>query len=419
MKIRINKSELNGRISVPPSKSYTIRSLMCAALAKGKSRIINPLISDDTEAASEALGKVGIKIEKGDGCWELTGGRFHAPEGDIFCRDSAATIRFMTALSAIIPGKCRLVPGPSLARRPIEPLVTALNKLKIKCHLEDSTVVIDGGKFWGGTVSMSGDVSSQFVSALLFLCPLAEAGLNIRLTTPPESGPYIEMTIGCMKEFGVDIIASPTLQFFTGDFRPYKPTDYTVEGDWSSASYLLASGAMTGNIEVTDLNLNSLQGDRIILNLLNKMGASIQTKKEVVTAKRSNLGAIRVDLSDCIDLLPTMAMAAAIADGQSRFYGVKRARIKESNRVTAIREGLERMKIAVVEEEDTLVITGGKPEGATIDSFGDHRIAMAFSTLGAAIGNTTIEGAECVSKTYPQFWKTLESLGGKVEYNVQ
>jgi 3-phosphoshikimate 1-carboxyvinyltransferase len=182
-----------------------------------------------------------------------------------------------------------MVPSPSLAKRPIEPLITALNKLKIKCYLEDSAVVVDEGRFLGGNVSMTGDVSSQFVSALLFLCPLAEAGLNIRLITTPESGPYIEMTLDCMKEFGVDIIASPTLQFFTSDFRQYKTADYTVEGDWSTASYLLAAGAMTGSTEVTGLSLNSIQGDRVILNLLSKMGASIQTKKEVITASRSNL----------------------------------------------------------------------------------------------------------------------------------
>lgn len=418
MKVRINKSELRGRVVAPPSKSYTIRSLMCAALARGKSRIINPLLSDDTEAASEALGKVGIRIEKKDGYWEVFGGRFHAPEGDIYCRESAATLRFMTALSAIIPGKCRLVPGPSLSRRPIEPLITAMNKLKIKCYMEGSTVVVDEGKFWGGNVSMRGDVSSQFVSALLFLCPVVEAGLNIRLTTPPASGPYIEMTLGCMKEFGIDMIASPTLQFFTSDFRPYKTADYTVEGDWSSASYLLAAGAMTGSIAVTDLNLNSLQADRVIVNLLGKMGASMQTKRDVVTASRSNFKALKADLTDCIDLLPTIAMVAAMADGQSLFYGIRRARFKESNRVTAIKEGLKRMNIPVVEEDDSLVITGGKPVGATINSYGDHRIAMAFSLLGAAVGNTTIEGAESVSKTYPQFWQTLESLGAKVEYDV-
>ncbi len=418
MRVRINKSELRGRAVVPPSKSYTIRSLMCAALTKGKSRIINPLICDDTEAASEALGKVGIKIAKNNDCWEVSGGRFHAPEGDIYCRDSAATLRFMTALSSIIPGKCRLVPSSSLAKRPIEPLVTALNKLKIKCYLEDSTVVVDEGKFWGGNVSMTGDVSSQFVSALLFLCPLAEAGLNIRLTTPPESGPYIEMTLGCMKEFGIDIIASPTLQFFTSDFRPYKTADYTVEGDWSTASYLLAAGAMTGSTAVTGLSLNSIQGDRVILNLLSKMGASMQTKKEIITASRSNFKPIKADLTDCIDLLPTVAVVAALANGQSRLYGIRRARFKESNRVTAVREGLERMNIAVTEDDDMLLINGGKPVGATIDSFGDHRIAMAFSLLGAAIGDTVIDGAECVSKTYTHFWQTLEKLGAKVEYDV-
>ncbi|NLL89873.1 MAG: 3-phosphoshikimate 1-carboxyvinyltransferase [Dehalococcoidales bacterium] len=415
MRVKISKSELRGKVAVPPSKSYTIRSLMCAALAKGKSRIINPLISDDTEAASQALETVGIKIQKNDGCWEVQGGRFHAPDGDIYCRDSAATMRFMACLSAIIPGKCRLVPSPSLAKRPIEPLVAALNKLKVKCRMEDSVVVVDEGKFLGGNVSLTGDVSSQFISGLLFLCPLAEAGLNIRITTPPESGPYIEMTLGCMKEFGIDIIASPTLQFFTGDFRQYKPADYTVEADWSTASYLLAAGAIAGSTEATGLNLNSLQGDRVILNLLSKMGASIIAKKDMITTSRSNLKPIRADLTDSIDLLPTMAVVAALANGQSRFYGIRRARFKESNRVTAVKEGLEKMQIPVTENDDMLIINGGKPVGATIDSFGDHRIAMAFSLLGAAVGDTVIEGAECVNKTFPHFWETLESIGAKVD----
>jgi 3-phosphoshikimate 1-carboxyvinyltransferase len=391
---------------------------MCAALAKGKSRIINPLLSDDTEAASQALEKVGIKILKNDSCWEVHGGRFHAPDGDIYCRDSAATLRFMASLSAIIPGKCRLVPSPSLAKRPIEPLITAMNKLKIKCRVEDSAVIVDDGKFLGGNVSLTGDVSSQFISALLFLCPLAEAGLNIRLTTPPESSPYIEMTLGCMKEFGIDIIASPTLQFFTGDFRQYKPADYTVEGDWSTASYLLAAGAIAGCTEATGLNLNSLQGDRVVLNLLSKMGAAITAKKDMIITSRSNLKPIKADLTDSIDLLPTMAVVAALANGQSRFYGIRRARFKESNRVSAIKEGLEKMQIPVIEEDDILMINGGKPVGATIDSCGDHRIAMAFSLLGAAVGDTVIEGAECVTKTFTHFWKTMEGLGAKVDYNV-
>ncbi|MDD4873621.1 MAG: 3-phosphoshikimate 1-carboxyvinyltransferase [Dehalococcoidales bacterium] len=419
MKVLINRSEINGKVTAPSSKSYTIRSLICAAIAKGRSKIINPLVADDTEAASEALKKVGIDIQKKDTSWEISGGCFHAPEGDIFCRDSAATIRFMTALASIIPGECRLVPGTSLARRPIQPLIKALQELDVNCRLEGTTVVVDGGRLGGGTVSFPGDISSQYVSALLFLSPLAEAGLNICLTTPPESSPYIKMTLDCLEQFGIDVVASPTLQFFAGYRQNYKPAEYVVEGDWSSASYLMALGAIAGNIEITNLNLNSLQGDRLVLKLLNRMGAIIQNQKDSVIASRSVLKAVNADLSDCIDLLPTMAALAAIAEGKSYFYGIKRARIKESNRVRAVKQGLERMRIPVVEEEDELIITGGKPESATVDSFGDHRIAMAFSMLGIIAGNTIISGSECVSKTYPQFWNILESLGGKVDYNVQ
>jgi 3-phosphoshikimate 1-carboxyvinyltransferase len=227
------------------------------------------------------------------------------------------------------------------------------------------------------------------------------------------------MTMDCLKQFGIDVIASPTLQFFTGDRQSYKPAEYVVEGDWSSASYMMALGATSGNIEINNLNLNSLQGDRSILKMLNSMGSRIQTRKDSITVSRSDLKAITADMSDCIDLLPTMAVLGAIAKGKSRFYGIKRARIKESNRVTAIKQGLERMNITVIEDEDEMIITGGKPESATIDSFGDHRIAMAFSLLGSIAGDTTKEGAECVSKTYPGFWQILEKLGGKVDYDVQ
>lgn len=148
------------------------------------------------------------------------------------------------------------------------------------------------------------------------------------------------------------------------------------------------------------------------------MGASISAKKDVITSGYSKLKPIRADLTDCIDLLPTIAVVAALANGQSRFYGIRRARFKESNRVTAIKEGLGKMQIEVTEDDDMLTINGGKPVGAIVDSFGDHRIAMAFSLLGAAVGDTVIEGAECVSKTYTHFWQTLESLGAKVESDV-
>ena len=419
MKALIGKSKISGKLTAPPSKSYTIRGLMCAALADGKSRILNPLISDDTEAASEVLEQIGVGIRKNDDEWQVKGDNFHKPTADLFCRDSAATLRFMTAISSLVPGRCCLVAGPSLARRPIEPLLAALAQLGVECRLKDKDVIVDGGRLAGGTAQLPGGVSSQFISALLLISPLSKAGVTVRLTTPPRSKPYLEMTLDCMKKFGIEVQASKELMQFDITPQKYKPAEYIIEGDWSSASYLLALGAVSGEVEITNLNRQGLQGDRIMLNLLEEMGAEVVTSGSSIIVRRSRLKAITADLADCIDLLPTLAMLASVADGKSQFSGISRARLKESNRILALRDGLERMDISVTEEEDSLTITGTQPVGAAIDSFGDHRIAMAFSILGSVTGDTTINGAECVAKTYPDFWQTLKNLGGEVKLNVK
>ncbi len=415
MKVSINKSDLKGRVAAPPSKSYTIRGLMSAALAKGESRIINPLGSDDTEAALDVLEQVGIKIKRERNGWQISGGHFHKPAAELFCRASAATLRFMTAICSHIPGRCRLVPGPSLAQRPIKPLLQALGQLGVNGHTEGNSVVVDGGRLRGGTVEIAGDISSQFISALLFIAPLAEEGVTIRLTSPPESKPYLLMTLACLERFGIKIDSSADLRQFEVSRQRYRPTDYRVEGDWSSASYLLALGAISGPVTVTNLNRESLQGDKIMLNLLTDMGARVTLSRDTVTVARSRLKAITADLSQCIDLMPTMAALAALADGVSVLKGIGRARLKESNRVLAVGDGLVRMGIRVTEETDRLIITGGEPRGSLIDSHNDHRIAMAFSILGLAVGGTTMDRAECVAKTYPDFWATLKRIGGEVE----
>jgi len=246
---------------------------------------------------------------------------------------------------------------------------------------------------------------------LLFIAPLAESDVIIRLTTPLESKPYILMTLDCLEKFGIKVESSPDLTEFSVSRQAYKPAKYRVEGDWSSASYFLALGAVSGEVTVKNLNRQSLQGDRVILDLLKDMGACVSIDGDSVTVKKSSLKAIQADLSDCIDLLPTMAVLAAAADGVSQFAGISRARLKESNRVSALREGLEGMGIKVIEENDRLIITGSEPKGAVIDTRGDHRIAMAFGILGSVAGETVIDEAECVAKTFPQFWSTLQSVG--------
>ncbi len=419
MRASIYKNEVKGKVRAPSSKSYTIRGLMCAALAEGESEIIHPLASDDTEAAINVLSKMGIHAHQKGNLWQVIGGNFRQPDTDLFCGESATTLRFMTAICSLVPGKCRLTSAPSLSKRPMKPLLQALGQLDVDCAYrdEDSSVVVEGGRLKGGTVELPGDISSQFVSALLFISPFAEEGVIIKLNTPLESKPYVLMTLDCLQRFGIEIEASEDLREFEVLKQTYKPAKYRVEGDWSSASYLLALGSVCGEVEVENINPRSLQGDKTILDFLRDMGAWVGLNENSVVVRKSRLNAIRADLSDCIDLLPTMAVLAAMADGESEFIGIDRARIKESNRVSALREGLERMGIKVREERNKLTVTGSMPKGSIIDSKGDHRIAMAFSILGSVVGETIIDGAECVSKTFPEFWDILKSIGGEVKIN--
>jgi 3-phosphoshikimate 1-carboxyvinyltransferase len=417
MKASISKSEVLGKMVAPSSKSYTIRGLMCSALASGKSEIVSPLASDDTTAAINVLKKVGISIRQHKKSWMVEGGDFHTPTSDLFCGDSAATLRFMTAFGAIIPCVCHLTAGSSLSRRPIKTLIDALKMLGVRCSSNGDLppATVEGDKLKGGTTSLPGNISSQYVSALLHIAPFATEGMTIKLTTPLESRPYVMMTMDAMHWFGITIAFNDNLDTFEILPHKYKPTKFKVEGDWSSASYLLSLGALAGEVEVNNLDMESLQGDRMLVHFLEDMGASVITGRNSIIVRQSKLKAIKADLSDCIDLLPTMAVLAAVADGTSEFTGIERARIKESDRVAAVREGLERMGIRVVEGAKRLAITGGKLRGALIDSKGDHRIAMAFSLLGTVAGDTVIDQAECVAKTYPEFWEVFKKLGGNVE----
>ena len=421
MRAAICKSEVRGRARAPSSKSYTIRALMCAALARGRSEIVHPLTSDDTEASLAVLRKVGIHVDLGEDCWAVVGGDFREPDTDLFCGDSAATMRFVTAVSSLVPGKCRIVPGASLSRRPIKPLIEALGQMGVDCSClgEGGAVAVRGGSVRGGVVELPGDVSSQFVSALLLIGPFADEPVRITLTTPLESKPYVLMTVECLERFGVKVEMSEDLSEFKVLKQTYRPTRYEVEGDWSSASCLLALGALCGEVGIENLNPESLQSDKAILDLLRDMGATVRVNQEAVVVTKSKLNAIRADLSDCIDLLPAVAVLAAAANGVSELVGIERARIKESNRVAALREGLERMGIRVGEDSDRLTIAGAEPRGAVIDTWRDHRIAMAFGALGLAAGGTVINGAECVSKTFPEFWERVKSIGGEVKISGQ
>jgi 3-phosphoshikimate 1-carboxyvinyltransferase len=445
MKISVNKSAIKGVVNVPSSKSMTIRGLMCAALCRGVSEIVRPLISDDTNAAAEVLGKIGVHIQKENDLWKVSGGSLRASPGELHCGESATTMRFMIAICSLIPGRHVLVGGPSLTKRPVKSLVEALRKLGVKSTLGGKTtppVTIEGGTMRGSVTDIAGNVSSQFISALLLIAPFVQKEMIIKLTTPMTSTPYVLMTIWCLRKFGINV------KHEAGNFvvrrQRFVPTRLEVEGDWSSASYFLALGAVSKEgVTVENLSTSTLQGDRVMLDHLRRMGANVRVTGNTVAVSQNKLKPIKADLADSIDLLPTLAVLASLTDGKSEFTGIERARIKESNRVTAVREGLQKLGVTVTETTDRLIINGletpvkveetmddkpaekaaagdtlGRNETVVINSYGDHRIAMAFSVFGAARGNIIIDGAECVAKTYPGFWEAFKSAGGEIRENA-
>ncbi len=414
----VKPSPVSGAVAAPPSKSMTHRALTLAALAKGRSTIRNPLTADDTEATSRVLAELGVEISRG-GEWFVDGGILNAPVKALDCGESGTTLRFMASACALVDGDCRLVGGPSLSSRPVAPLLDALAQIGVKSESRGGLppVTINGtGRIGGGEAHLPGDVSSQFVSALLTVAPLADSPVKISLTTRLESRPYVAMTVDAMRTFGVEAEHTPDMMTLTAPLTPYRATTVTVEGDWSSASYLLAAGVLAGEARVTGLSHVSSQADKAIINILVEMGAEVKACSDSVTVRSSKLSGITADLSDCPDLFPVVSALCAAAKGTSRLTGLARLRLKESDRVAAMAEGLTRMGAIVEYDADSATIRGGNLRGAEVDPWGDHRIAMSLAVIALrAEGQTNIKDAGCVSKSYPGFWGDLAALGGRLE----
>jgi len=414
MNAHIGKCEPSGRLAVPSSKSYSIRAALCAALAQGESAIEDMLVADDTDAAFECLEALGVSISHRGRAVLVRGGDLRA--GSVLpCRESGATFRFLLALAATIPGRTVLQCAPSLARRPVEPLFAALRQLGSECDFDAAggKAMIIGQEAMVGAVTLRADISSQFLSALLLAAPRYRDGFRIELLTPLVSRSYVSMTLACMREFGVEVQVSADGRSYAVAGR-YHPSRYRVEGDWSAASALLALGALAGEVTVTNLPLASQQADAAMLSLLETMGASVGAQDGCVTVRQSSLRGATFDLSECIDLLPAAAVLGAGARGTTRLLGIGRARDKESDRVAAMMDGLQRLGFGVDVRGDEMHVTGGVGHSAVVSSAGDHRVAMAFCALGAVIGGVEIENAGCVAKTYPGFWHDVGLLGVEV-----
>ncbi len=406
----IKRSKLKGSIKAPASKSYTHRALICAALADGNSKIINFLDCDDSRETIGALRRFGNSIDETGDVLNIFGSKLKAPKEPIKLGASGTTYRFLLPLAALAEGETRLLVEGRLAERPIEPLLDALKQLGVEVNAEGNSVIIHGkDKIKGGKVRIPGNVSSQFISGLLFIAPLTEEGIDIELTTELESRPYVDMTISVMKDFGIE---AGGLKVNGG--QSFKAREYEVEGDYSSAAFLLAAGAINGEVEVTGLKKESLQGDRRIIEILKEMNSEIALS-DSIKIKKSNLKGIDIDVRDIPDLVPVLAVLGCFAEGETRILNAGRLRGKESDRLAAISKELGKMGADITDGEDNITITGGGLSGARIDPHNDHRIAMACAVAGLnADGETVIENSDCVKKSYPEFFKDLTKVGADI-----
>jgi 3-phosphoshikimate 1-carboxyvinyltransferase len=429
MDVTVSRSTVAGRAQAPSSKSYTHRAILAAGYAEGAA-VHDPLVSADTRATMRAVEAFGgnIEHEKDEDRLDIEGfgGTPETPADVVDCANSGTTMRLVTAAAALAPGLTVLTGDESLRSRPQKPLLQAIEQLggRAESTRDDGQApLVVGGPMTGGSAAIPGDVSSQFVTALLMAGPHTDAGVDIVLQTELKSAPYVDITLEVLDDFG--ITARKTGRGYSiGGFQRYDPSggEYHVPGDFSSMSYLLAVGTLAGDDAVTVAGARpSAQGDQAIVDILGEMGADIEWDREggEITVRGSDLEGIDVSVADTPDLLPTIAVVGAAADGATRITDAEHVRYKETDRVSAMTETLSRMGATVDEHEDELVIHGGDSdlEGTTLDGRADHRIVMALSVAGlVADGSTTITGAEHVDVSFPGFFEVLADLGADIDH---
>ncbi len=378
------------------------------------------LLSEDTEATLRAVTALGAKVKAEEGCWTIKGELpLKSAKEPIDCGESGATLRFMIPVAALAKGSSTLVFRGSLEKRPVEPLLASLRELGVKAHSEKlgdrDAVFVEGGGIVGGETSIRGDVSSQFISGLMFACPMAKVDTEIMLTSPLESADYVKMTQAVLANHGIKVPAHDNHIHIPAN-QTYAPSDGRVPGDFSSAAFLLAAAAITNSkVQINNLDYNSVQGDKAIMGILKHMGVNGKVCEDSIEIEGAGkfLKPIEVDAKNIPDLVPAIAALACYAKGTSHIFGAHRLRLKESDRLESLYLELTKMGAQITINDDGLIIEGGSPlHGAVIDPHNDHRIAMACAVAALrAKGETTIENAECVRKSYPQFFTHLRQIG--------
>ncbi len=418
--IQAVKKPIQARVNIPGSKSITNRALLLAALADGVSEISSILISDDTTALIEALRQLGVMIQYDattqtcivGGC----SGRFPQEEATVWCEDAGTVARFLVAACAASPGRYAFDGSPRLRERPIQLLLNALHMQGAKiepAHAKQMPFTLIGNEgLLGGEIEIDGSESGQFVSALLMAAPFAQAPVLLE-TRDLVGRSFVEMTCTMMAEFGVVVRRLHQERFSIPVPQRYMARDYVVEPDLTTASYFFAASAVTaGHMTIQPILLKqSRQGDVRFLTILEKMGCVIREGVTGLTVQGpEQLQGVSVDMRDCSDTFMTLAATAPFAATPTTITNIRHTRLQESNRITVMRQELEKIQVKAEEGPDWIKIYPSQPVGGVIDSHNDHRIAMAFSIIGLRVPGIEIDGAECVSKTCPDFFELWETL---------
>ena len=425
MDARLHVSRLGGTATVPPSKSAAHRAVLCAALADGVSHITNIEYSQDIRATLGAAAQLGAKIQEEENAVTITGrgnaSGFVTVTRPVFCNESGSTLRFMIPLFSLTAQKIRFTGAGRLFDRPQAVYQMLFDRQGLRFEQNPDGITIFGRLRPGG-FTLPGDISSQFISGLLFAAPLMESESSIEVLPPYESRSYVDLTVAAMQQFGVKVTArarkNGSVIYRIAAPQRYSATDFAVEGDYSQAAFLAVLGCVIGGITVTGLNPDSQQGDKVILDILQRCGGKFKAVTGGYRFSRSLLRATEIDLADCPDLGPILFTLGCFCSGETVIRNAGRLRLKESDRIDAMQTELQKMGARILVDDNAVHILGAALHApdAPLSGHNDHRVVMALAVAAAAAGlPALLLGAEAVNKSWPAFWQVLQGLGARVE----
>ena len=414
MTVNCTPSVLSGTIRAISSKSHAHRVLICAALSQNNTKIYCNVMSKDIAATVDCLKSIGTEIQVDGDIITVIPNQFNK-KSDLNCNESGSTLRFLMPLVSVLGIDATFKGSDRLSERPFSPLKEEMEKKGVTFHTDNKFPLHLTGQLQSGEYEIAGNISSQFITGLLMALPLLNGDSIIKVIPPVESKSYIDITISVLRQFGIEIEEKENLYIIKGNQKYISPAEITVEGDWSNASFFLCAGALgEKGVTVTDLDINSPQGDKKILDILSTMGADVTISGNEITVKKNQLKGVTVDASDIPDLVPIISVVATACDGDTRIINAGRLRLKESDRIKSVIKMLSSVGADAEEADDGIIIHGGKVlTGGIVNGYNDHRIVMSASVLSMLCEkDIVITDGNAVEKSYPDFWDCFNKMGG-------